>query len=254
MGNDLVAGTVATTNICSDMPQQELVAMRPEDMQVAQQSLVQWFKVKVDLVRREREDADENYRIAQQSNFKASSFRRSLDAAQRRVLFYEKCLAAVEAGYAIVPNFPVDVFAIRVTRKHPRWRSMTSQWSDSPLSEEKAELAAAGTGRYVNPQPLQRISVLPKKKLSDGREISQYQHTVDGFCDELDFPVSIAQPAVMEAIRAAMVLNVFDEIGCLPARKKPDPIVVGRIYRPNDKQRINPLCFLIAWWIDTRTL
>ncbi len=83
--------------------------------------------------------------------------------------------------------------------------------------------------------------------------MNQYQHTVSDFCDEIDFPAAIAQPAVLEATRAAMLRNIFDEIGCLPARKKPDPILLGRIYKPTDSVRESPLSFLIAWWIDTRS-
>jgi hypothetical protein len=254
VGSELVpTGSVAATNIAPLLGPAELVAMRPEDMQVAQSSLAEWFRAKLDLVRQEAHDAMRNLEIAVQSAFKADSFKRASYAADRRVQFYEKCLAAIEAGYAIVPDFPVDVLAIRVTREHPKWRSVTCWEKNYALHPEAAAIAPAGEGHYVNPQPYQTTSEQPKKKLSDGREIEQYRHTIGDYA-EVEFPVQVAQPAVMEATRAAMMLNLFDEIGCRPARRKPDPIVIGRIHKPWDRYRDNPVSFLIAWWIDTRQL
>jgi hypothetical protein len=247
-------GSLALTTIAPTEPAPvELVAMRREDMQAAQSSLARWFLAKLDAVRLEAHDAFRNLETAKQCQFVAESFNRSVRAADRRVQFYEKCLAAVEAGFSIVPNFPVDVIAIRVTREAPKWRIERSPNNEQAIDSEKCVLAPVGAGHYVNPQPTQRTHRIDDVTGHDGTKIPSFQHTAVGYCD-VEFPVQIAQPAVMEATRAAMMLNIFDEIGVLPARRKPDPIVVGRIYRPTDKWRDSPVCFLIAWWINTATL
>ena len=68
---------------------------------------------------------------------------------------------------------------------------------------------------------------------------------------DIDFPFKLAKPQIMEATAAAMALKVFDQIGCLPQFRAPDPIICGQILKPKDRQ---PVTFFIAWWLDTKTL
>ena len=50
-----------------------------------------------------------------------------------------------------------------------------------------------------------------------------------------------------------ILAKVFDEIGVLPASSNGDPMVIGRIIlkEPGNTRRMN---FLIAWFVDTKTL
>jgi hypothetical protein len=248
-----VSGSSAITNVEPVPEELTLVASQPEQMQAAQRELGDWFRRKVQLAKADAHDAEENRTIARQNGMKHASFDRVAATAQKRVTFYEKCLAAVDAGYAIVPNFPVDVIAIRVGRERPKYASSTArtQWGLAAHTQE-CQILPAGEGRYVDPAPFVRdIDITPA-----GAEQKTLQRTVEGYDEELEFPVEIAKPAVLEATQHALALNLFDEVGVLPGRRRRnrDPIVIGRIYNGANRYRDNPLAFLIAWWIDTRDL
>jgi len=130
MASNLVpTGTQAMTTVEDVTDNIQLVATKPEDMTIAQGKLSEWLKAKVEICKRDAADMKENLRIAEESGWKAGTFKRQAGIALKRVEFYEKCLAAVEAGYVIVPNFPVDIFAIRTTRRPVREVS-ESRWNN----------------------------------------------------------------------------------------------------------------------------
>lgn len=77
---------------------------------------------------------------------------------------------------------------------------------------------------------------------------------------EVDFPITMAKPEIMQATTRAMALKIFDQFGILPAeanrtgpRPKGDPLVVAQIIdpRPTSDRRVT---FMIAWHLDTRVL
>jgi hypothetical protein len=249
------AGSVAVTDLTTDMPGLELVATDPDQMRAAQQQLVAWYRGKLQTVRGELTDADNNYSTARINGFKADSFRRALNKAKLRVEFYEKCLKAVEAGYVIVPDFPIDVFAVRTMEDKPEsfreitaWRRSAGHWrvtSESP---------PAGEGKYVGSVTVDKVRKVDVKHEKTGELEKKFEAEAVAFA-EVDFPIALAQPTMLNATHAAMAMKVFDEIGCLPARRAADPIITGRIYfpggKPNDRRAV---AFMIAWWIDTRQL
>lgn len=246
----VVSGSTALTEVALPAAELQLVARQPEEMQRAQQQLITWFEQKIAACRREAADANDNLAIAQRSGWKLASFRRQAQLAGRRIAFYEKCKAAVEAGYALVPNFPVDVFAVRATKGKPKGEEKT--WSaDFP---QKGEGAPRGAGEYVSDLPFVEHRI---DQVADGqgglRKVDRYWPSE--FDEEIEYPLSIAQPAVMSATAEAMALKVFDEIGSLPERRrKGDPIVVGRICGNLGGAERKVITFLIAWYVDTREL
>jgi hypothetical protein len=221
----------------------QLVAMNPAEMREAQTRLAEWFRAKLDIVRADEKEMQECLETAAKAGWKLRPFERQANNALARVQYYEKCLAAVEAGYAIVPNFPVDVIAIRTTRKRPKPGISEWSWSTFRCSSNSPPI---GEGRNVSVDPV----IYSREYPAQGEAKAFTQYFPKEF-QEIEFPISLAQPIVMDATCRALAAKVFDEIGVLPANRKADPLVIGRIYHPTTK---NPLAFLVAWWIDTRTL
>ena len=58
------------------------------------------------------------------------------------------------------------------------------------------------------------------------------------------------KPRVLQATQHAMAMQIFDELGVMPAVKKTDPVVIGRIIGPGNKE----MSFLISWFIDRKDL
>lgn len=243
MSTDLVkAGSQAMTTVEDVTENVQLIAEHPADMQAAQSSLAEWFRQKIEIAKGDASDAEDSLDIATKAGWKATSFERQKRNARKRVVFYEKCLAAIEAGYTIIPNFPVDVFAIRTKRETPK--RAESQYPNSPAFVQKAQEAPHGEGEYVDPFPVVGGSM--------SSDVAKY---FPRHFDEIEFPISIAKPRVLEATQRAMAAKIFDEVGCLPVRnnKKGDPIVTGAVLMRNGYTE-HRIMFLIAWWIDTRQL
>ena len=97
----------------------ELTATTPVEMQQAQAALIEWCGRKIAAMKHDAAELAENLAIAIRNKWKSSTLKRHADLAVKRVTFYEKIKAALEAGYCIVPHFPVTIFAIRTGRDTP---------------------------------------------------------------------------------------------------------------------------------------
>jgi len=62
----------------------------------------------------------------------------------------DEALAAFEAGYYIVPNFPATVFAIRTDRDNPK-RNKHIAYTYNPKITAECDVLPAGEGEYKNP-------------------------------------------------------------------------------------------------------
>lgn len=232
-----------------------LTAQTPQEFNECQGQLVEFFKAKVEVQSQEAQELQENYEIAKKNKWKSKTLKRHAEKAVKRVEYYQKILAALEAGYHIIPNFPVDTFAIRVTRDGPtKWYTKY----DFEI-EQKADVAAPGEGNYVNPIPITRDD-LEYNRERDRKEVAGFY--LDDLDPEIEFPFAMAKPEIMKATSRAMGLRIFDEMGALPGvarrgRKRktyPDPILVGKILEPDDQYKNRCVMFLIAWHIDPRTI
>ena len=87
------------------------IARTPAEMEQAQNDLVVWAKGKLEAVRVELNEAQESLKIAKQSKWSTTRWQRVVGRARARMIFYTKVKRALEAGYYIVPPFPVDVVA-----------------------------------------------------------------------------------------------------------------------------------------------
>lgn len=220
---------------------QHLVALTPADMAPAQTFLSEWCDRKIAALEVERTDHETNLELATEHGWKHESVARVLTRLGRQISYYQKIKAAVDAGFVIVPNFPVTLFAVRVNREKQPEQVKDSKWSNF---RAKPQQLPAGEGRYVDDQ-LHYRDESTTEQLADGKTKTHY--------DEVDFPVTTVKPAVMAATARAMALRIFDQMGIVQnAAPGHDPIVVGQLLDPRGNGRLTT--FFVAWWLDTSTL
>jgi hypothetical protein len=234
----------------------EVSATTPLEMSQAQDSLIAWCGRKVEAMKHEAAELAENLSIAIKNKWKTDTLRRHSALAVKRVTFYEKIKAALEAGYCIVPNFPITLFAIRTDRKKPLKKVYIGDWAHSGDFTQEPQMLPVGEGDYKDPNPF--VATDEKKATnSSGKEVTRYTKWATKFDDEITFPIQMAKPSIMEATSLAMQLKVFDQLGILlPKAAKADPLIVGEILDPRSpglgtRKRI---CFIIAWHLNVRDL
>ena len=240
----------------------QAVAMNAQDMMRAQITVRDFLSAKLVGIDAEIAEVQATYEAAVKHKWKSSTFAGQLTRLKAKRLYYGKLLAACEAGYTIVPNMDCDVFAIRVRRQKP------SEWdSSSPreyehnaprLRPEEEDRLPVGAGRYENPLTTSTTTHDTFTDAESGKLMHTSFRQAAAFC-ELEFPLCVAQPLIMEATTAAMQLNIFDRIGVVQGRshtvrqQKGDPIVLGQI-RIKEGYGYRTASFLIAWYLDPRTL
>lgn len=256
---ELVVANEANPAEASEPPlEMVVVAHNPQEMKVAQQKLVEWSSGKVASLKKDKEELEENLAIAKKNKWRTNTLIRHVGLAQKNLEYYEKIHAALEAGYVIVPNFPVDVFAIRTTRKNPKenFRSTKSAWGGPPsISDQASNRPPVGEGRYVNSQAVEKTSTNVVEHKPNEKPVYQMARWAEKF-GEVDFPFSLAKPRILESTAKAMAHRIFDDLGILPARQRAaggDPMVIGRIIH---KRGYNEtiVSFMVAWFIDTKDL
>lgn len=230
-----------------------VIATTPAGMIEAQKSLIDWADRKIGTIRAESAEAIEQLAIAVERKWKTDAWRRQVAKYERRIEFYEKIKAALNAGYYIVPPFPIDVFAIRTKRTKPK--EMDSTHRDN--HDQDAQVLAIGDGRYVDPKPV-RDSYDDETTGSDGKTRTVTHYFATEFSD-VDFPFKLARSEIRDATNAAMAMGIFDRMGVLPRTRAPDPLVCGQIIFPNQPgyysgDNLKCVTFFVAWWLDTKTL
>lgn len=229
-----------------------VIATSPSAMETAQQSLIKWAEKKIYSVITELTDARNERDRAKAHKWNTTGWQKEVLKHEKRVDFYRKIKAALEAGYYIVPPFPIDVFAIRTKATTPR--PMLGRNRDN--HDQMAQILPAGDGRYVDPKPV-RESDTHTEVRKDGSKYEVTDYWATDF-READFPFKVVKAEIREATDRAMALKVFDELGVLPRVRAPDPVVCGRILVPNQTRyrfaEPKAVTFFVAWWLDTRTL
>ena len=228
------------------------IARTPAEMEQAQTDLIDWARAKLEMVRNELNEAQESLKIAKQSKWNVTRWQAVVSRARRRMIFYTKVKRALEAGYYIVPPFPVDVFAVRTDRAQPSGSQTSSYgWIGASALDQKPRRLPEGEGEYVAAEPEVWITDLSHID-SEGKKVSKYRHYAKEFRD-VDFPFTFAKPQLLEQVSKAMKEKIFDQFGVLPKyERKGDPIVVGQILHPN--QYRSPITFFVGWWLDTKDI
>ena len=232
-----------------------LIARTAGEMQQAQGRLIEWADAKLVELRAELGDADTEFKNARKRKWRSSGLSRIMTRLRGQVRFYDKVREALKAGFALVPDFPVSVFAIRTEYESPS--GTTSNISQKPSRmdlPQRTESPALGDGKYVSPFPavFHSSKQIPKDAHHDER--TKFTIEATAFA-EVDIPLALAKPVLADALDHAMALKCFDELGiCPPTRRRArDPMVIGTVILKEGfrEQRIS---FLVAWFLDTRTL
>jgi hypothetical protein len=225
-----------------------LVALTPWEMPEQQRKLAAWCTRKIDSVQRELATfvALEDEAIA--GGFKHASYTAAVNRTKKRIVYYEKIQAAVEAGYLIVPNMPTKTFAVRVNRAKPSRKQGNYQ---SSVNQADPDLLPAGEGRYVD-DALYTGSETYQDTDYAGKAIEKVRHFSTDFDEDVDFPLQGVMPEVLRATSRAMALKLFDQLGVVLNNGGRDPIVVGQLLDPKGNSRL--VTFFVAWWLNTDTL
>jgi len=229
-----------------------VIATSPKDMEAGQRSLILWAARKIQGIKSEIAEAADQLKIFQEKKWNTVAWKAEIAKKERRAEFYRKIKMALEAGYYIVPPFPIDLFAIRT--KAPSPKSMDGRNRDN--HDQSAMILPAEVGRYVDPKPALE-SYDDTEKNHKGEMVPVTKYYASEFRD-VEFPFGLARAEIREATDKAMRLRIFDQLGVLPSVRKPDPIICGQIlvpdkpnYRYSTREAIT---FFVAWWLDTRTL
>lgn len=218
----------------------QLVALSPTDLAPAQQSLLGWCDQRIKHWLVEQKDAKEAYEYAVKQKWNGSRFRTQMQKAGRKLGFYRKVRRAVELGYLIVPNLPLNIIAIRTDRTEAKEDESRSKWS---RFEQSGRVLPAGEGSYKSPIPA-RDSYMDKDK--EGKDVEVYFPT--DLQDELEVPVRLQKPEVLRAVDQARAHKLFDEIGVCDDASA-DPIVCG-VVREGHAWNSKRVTFFLAWYID----
>jgi hypothetical protein len=238
-----------------------VVAEHPSELEAAQSSLVAWADARLVALGNEVDAAATALEDARAHKWRLGPFRTALTTVEREMEYVVKMREALVAGYCIVPNFPVDIIAIRINKGvAPAGETSTSSYKSGTSNfEQTTDALPASMGKWVDPMP--KRHTWEDTKQEGGKSVIVHKATPTGWQDPR-FPIHLAKPRVLDATQRAMALKCFDRIGALPgSRKKVDPIVVGQIMRPrsgkyelSNRWHHQVTTFLIAWFIDTRDL
>ncbi len=231
-----------------------VIAHRPEEMRAAQEKTIAWAKAQLQEAQAEILAAELALESARSHKWRLEGFKRHVIEPKKKAEFYEKMVTALEQGYVIVPNFPVDIFAIRTKRDVPTGEATSMSWA---RYLQKSERPASGEGEYVDSQPKIEHETW-KENNKEGKEVEKHSFYPTQFLP-VDFPVKLVAPQILDATARAMALKVFDELGILPERRQltrrsgVDPMVLGQLVyrRGNTERRVS---FLVAWWLSARDL
>lgn len=224
-------------------------ARNREEMQTAQAATVAWATGKLAETTTQLTEAEANIEEAKTSGWKISGFQSAASILRNKVRFYEKMKAALEEGYVIIPNFPIDIFAIRTAREIPvhNYELTTSRWMSNTFPRQKSDRAALGAGEYHAEDAVVRERKIDTKN-DKGEAVVKYERFTDEFQD-VDFPIKGVRPVIVSETSRALALKIFDEVGILPERRqKADPMVIGQIVYKRGWQE-KRVSFLITWWL-----
>lgn len=257
-----VASKSATMDLPPCAPEDIVViANTASEMEAAQCGLIDWVQAKVALCETELREATQNVSIAKARKWKVRPFQKIATEAAHKVNYYNKMKLALEAGYTIMPDLPGIIMAVRTAQTRPRQDTVEVTWGERNLVNAQPDESPAGEGRYIDPGILYDRWETKKERAGGGTDVTRFARA-NRFDLELDFPVKLVKPQILEQTDRALVLKIFDEIVVMPGGtvrdnkqklKGLDPIVLGRIVRTERGTR-RVCSFLITWWLDTRDL
>jgi len=232
------------------MENELVVANGPMALQSAHHDIGEWVGGKIGLANAELDEIEKAIATAIERKWATKDIKRRETALKKYKSFLEKIAGAVSAGYAIVPNFDMDVLAVRTNGQIPGAES-----TDRPrIGAAKLPI---GKGEYVSPEP-EMCSW--QQDYTDCKGVAK---TRTMFSVTANAPVAVPfvlmEKTLADVLHKAMQEKLFDEIGIVNARRKGDPVLVGRIHHPKHQStrwwdNRKAVSFFIGWWFDTSAL
>lgn len=269
-GEDIIEGEI----IHDGPPETHLVATDPMQMMAAQGDLKAWLEQRLTILERDIVEANAALNEARKNGWATAALTSARNRAVDDETFYNKILMAVEAGYVPIPDFPIQVFAVR-RGEQPKQQSQTfigSVSADNTFLGQPVEpdCAPAGVGNYRNPQPSTADWARENTLATPENKQPRYYTTVTRFSHPaapISFPQASARSPVMRATAKAMKEKVFDQVGvCLPTRavaggrqvqrgaRAGDPLIIGQVVRKRVGSREKIVSFIIAWHLNLNDL
>lgn len=231
----------------------QVTAFTPVEMVNANATLIAWFEKKVVAQDAEAAELEQAAAHAIERKWKSATLKKHASLSRKRVQFFGKILAALKAGYYIVPNFPITAFAIRTKEgaELKSFKTHVGSWRPGWIHEQAAKALPQSEGEYKNPFP--HVEEYVDHHDKDNKPVWYSQALA---WDAFEFPLNMAKPQIMEATSRAMALQIFDSLGVLPGKsRKDDPMIIGRVCDPRtDKYSFRGVSFIIGWHFDTRVL
>jgi hypothetical protein len=233
-----------------------IAARNSEELAAAKEHMVRWFTRKVGEITEELHTVEQAAKYAKDHKWNHAALDGQVYRIRKRRDFYEKILEAIAAGYTIVPDIPVDLFAIRVRRDYVKADTVTTTetWrnADHLLDDEKPDSLPVGEGRYENPH--QTVRRGQREEIADDGKKQIVKWTRPADFAEFEFPIIAAHPTVMSATHEAMARRIFDQIGVAPqGRRRGDPLVIGQVCLRQGWQT-KTISFIIGWNINLRDI
>jgi hypothetical protein len=273
-GDEVIEGEIVHDEPVRSVPETRLVATNPVEMQAERGKLKAWLEDRLTVLERDIVEANAALNEARRNGWATGSFTSARNRAVDDETYYNKILAAVEAGHTIIPDFPIQVFAVRTGKAE---KQDARQFQGSVIGREtflgrpvQPDCSPAGIGTYRNPAP-QIYQWTTRDKNSEGVErLYTIVRRTGEPSSPIQFPSMTALSPIMRATAAAMKVKVFDQVGvCHPtipvgaerrvepaSQRAGDPLVIGQILRAstgrNKKQRC--VSFIIAWHLNLNEL
>lgn len=271
----IVEGDIIEGEVVNELPPTHLTALNPAEMQAAQGDLKTWLEQRLAVLERDIVEANAALNEARRNGWATGALTSARNRAVDDETFYNKILVAVEAGYTIIPDFPISVFAVR-RGQEPKQELQTYDGVRSAAGTAlgrpvTSDCAPAGVGDYRNPQPATWEQTRENTLATPENKQPRYYTTITRYnhpAAPISFPVTSARSPVMRATAKAMKEKAFDQVGvCLPttavadgrrvvqrSARAGDPLIIGQVLRKNEGGRQKVVSFIIAWHLNLNDL
>lgn len=231
--------------------EQVVLARNPDELNAAHSQMITWCDTRITAARDELKTLEGHLLHAQEHDWQEAPWKRQITRTKQRVVYYGKIRCALLEGYCIVPNFPIDVFAIKTKRKRPSSAVRSSKYSHGiHMPDIKSDQSPSGEGRYLDPATLNESWDETEKNDEDKDVTTYYSQATELGAPE--FPFVLVKPEIIKDISFARTVKIFDELGVMPERRHRsggDPMIIGRI-KLNNNWSSRQMSFMLAWWMN----
>jgi hypothetical protein len=106
-----------------------LVATDRPQLENAHKAMIAWAHEAQNRTQRELVEETKILDHARDQKWAVAPHQRRISVLHKRVTFYSKIESALREGYVIVPNFQMNIFAIRTAAKSPRGTEQTGSYN-----------------------------------------------------------------------------------------------------------------------------